>query len=149
MSRWRPDPTHVEDQEVIGRRVYADRVFRKNPKLRVDHFQDKRLENDLSVDRLGNPNPVNKVKKHLAHLAGAANPTLPFAGWGAIRVADIRRNPAPLEVNATPTEDNEYHADICRARFREQVHAINLAYRLRAIAEEKLGFHEAPSVNPR
>ena len=144
MPRWRPDPDHVEDQEAIGRRVYSDKILRRDGRLRVDHFEDSRLDNDLSVDRLGNPNPMRAVKAYLAAKASAANPDRSFAGWAALRVSAIRNHKAPLEVIATPKEDNEYHADICRDRFRDKVHAYNLAIRLKEAAESTFGFVEAP-----
>lgn len=145
MARWRPDPRKVGDQEPIGRRVYGDKIYDRSKRLRIDHFQDSRLENDLSVDRLGRANPERAVVRYIGPKAEEANPGKPFAGWAALRVNSIRNGRYPLEVLASPNDDNEYHADICRDGFREDMYQYYLAIRLREIVESDLGFVEAPS----
>ena len=146
MPRWTPDPAEIDNREAIGRRIYGDKVFDgQGPRLRVDHFMDERLAQDLSVDRLGLNNPEKQVKRYLKPIAAAANNTKSFTGWAALKVSSIRNRKYPLDILATPQENNEYHADISRNNIGNLVNAYSLAFRLRDCADKDFGFVKAPA----
>jgi hypothetical protein len=96
---WLP-PVEVGEKEVIGRRLLdrpsAQRAKDGNglPVLDVDDFYERRKEADLSVDRLGDPNPGQDTLRAVTSLADndASRPEVNrvFNGWTTIRVRDLR-----------------------------------------------------------
>lgn len=133
---WRPNSSEVRKSEIVGRRVYVAPIFDGDERLRVDHFFDNRLENDLSVDRLGEGQVVSKVKSHLAIKAGQDNSAHSFKGWAGLKVKSLVV-PAKTAVSLLPTplSDNVYHADISRKDYRTPAAAYALAFRLRDTSE--------------
>ncbi|WP_157735719.1 hypothetical protein [Granulosicoccus antarcticus] len=111
-------------------------VFDASDRLRVDHFYDNRLENDLSVDRLGEGQALAKVKVQLAPKAKEDNAAHPFKGWAGLKVKSLVV-PAKTAVSLLPTPlvDNAYHADISREDYRTASAAYALAFRLREVSE--------------
>lgn len=151
---WQPNDTKVGDGEIIGRRIFRDSVLTRQQDrgqevtIRMDHFYDNRLIENLSVDRLtqsGSPN--RKVLSFLRPLANAAQQQSEFYGWGALKVRSLRdfRGEKITEVLATPVvndpsqSDNPYHADISREDFREKKQAYALAIMLAQMANEDVG----------
>ena len=155
MAQWTPDPKAIGKGEVIGRRVLKDPIFDddlgqgQKGRLRLDHFYDNRLAENLSVDRLGRSGqPEKKIVNRVANIADeehalAASPN--FHGWGALRAATLtQRSSAPIPVLATPTVQNPFHSDISRDKFRETQQAWALAYQLRDIVQNEFGLVERP-----
>jgi len=124
---WKPDKNKVSDKEIIGRRVFGQKIFiapRERGLFKMDIFYDTRLENELSFDRLG-LKTVDKFLTTQCHQHGnMQNKT--FVGWATIKVSDLKK----LTIQPTPTEENPYHADLSREGFRDPLSAELLAYRL-------------------
>lgn len=155
MPVWYPPP-EVDEKELIGRRL-LDRAGKERatnedgrPQYDVDDFYDTRLEGDLSVDRLGNPNPTLDTLREITQLADY-EVTVPesnrvFIGWATIRVQNLRFPGWAARVAASPTlrEDgtveNHWHADINRDGFREKAQAYALALTLQQTFMRKGGY---------
>jgi len=159
MAGWTPSNNKVADSEVVGRRIFDDPLFNGSLsqgtpfKLRVDHFFDKKLEEDLSVDRLGRSGSSEAAAKRLTGKlaqdeAVKRTKSVAFLGWGVMRVKSLRTSKmfkGALDVLPKPiTEEprNPYHAEITRAAYRQEIHAWGLAASLRDIAEKDLGFEQ-------
>jgi hypothetical protein len=136
---WKPDKKRVSDKEIVGRRVFGKKIFRE-PRERglfvPEIFYDTRLENDLSFDRLGLKKVDKDVVRFLTqqcHQHGDMQ-NKKFVGWAAIKVSDIKKIKVSqlekLEIQATPSQENPYHADLPREGFRELVSAERLACQL-------------------
>jgi hypothetical protein len=118
-------------------------------KLSPEAFQDKRLSEDLSVDRLGLQNPVKTVVRRLTALASgeASRASKEFHGWIAIAVQDlkvVKVFPTPLTMQKDGV-DNPFHADIDRSMAREEAQAFHLSVSLRVQFQDK-GRYVAPQV---
>jgi len=123
----------LSDNEIIGRRLFGPESWRvEGAAFSVDltHFYDKRLELDLSVDRLGVGNAENKRLQELTLLADAEaaerRPATTFDGWAAIVLRDLAFagwNRAVRQVNNHKGK-NKYHAEISRDNFRQKAQAI-------------------------
>ena len=159
MPIWYPPP-EVDEKELIGRRL-LDRAGKERstsedgrPLYDVGDFYDTRLEDDLSVDRLGNPNPTLDTLREITKLAdqeaGRPESNRVFIGWATIRVQKLRFPGWDAKVIASPTlrEDgtveNHWHADIKRDGFREKAHAYALAATLQQTFMRKGGY-QAPN----
>ena len=160
MPVWYPPP-EVDEKELIGRRL-LDRVGKERatsedgrPLYDVDDFYDTRLDHDLSVDRLGNPNATPDTLREVTKLADeeTARPesNRVFIGWATIRVRNLRFPDWAARVTASPTrrEDgtvlNHWHADISRDGFREsKAYAYTLAVTLQQTFTRR-GEYQAPS----
>lgn len=150
MARWVPDPAGpIGKNEPIGRRIFDDIVWRdeanqgQKGRLRVDHFYDTRVEEDLSFDRLGkqgNPDPrVVNLLKRLAN-AEADNEGKPFEGWAYVVKRHLKKPTEDNELDIRPDDDSEenpYHALLARDDYRERRLAYLLAIYLVHIFEEK------------
>lgn len=130
MAHWTPNETAVNANELVGRRIFekADRTILSTADIKSDVFDDSRLHEDLSVDRLGNPNPDRKALKYLTSLADeeAEKRDRAFNGWIAIHAKKLKRvtiKPDPLTLAKDGTS-NSFHAVIDRSAVREA----NLAY---------------------
>lgn len=135
MIKW-PCPDTVGDKELIGRRLlelpYTDEygIF-----LKVNHFIDTRIEEDLSVDRLGETGSVNKkALRHLSRLSfrHAEINSNSFFGWCTCRVGYLKTFPYVVIASPDRTENDEkfwnhYHADISRSDHRNKRRAYELA----------------------
>jgi hypothetical protein len=94
----------------------------------------------MSFDRLGIrardfPNTVAFLTSLARSEAANRHPPRPFPGWLVIRVEAIKNldiRPDPI----TKEPKNPYHALLPLERFREAVHADNLAHRLARASEE-------------
>jgi hypothetical protein len=130
-SMWKPDKNKVSDKEIIGRRIFGHKIFIAPPErglFKMELFYDKRFENNLSFDRIGLKTVDKEVVKFLTpqcHEHGKMQ-NKKFVGWAAIRVSDLKK----LEIQATASSENPYHADLMREDFRDAVSAELLAYRL-------------------
>ena len=162
MPVWYPPP-EVDEKELIGRRL-LDRAGKERatdedgrPLYDVDDFYDTRLEEDLSVDRLGNPNATPDTLREITKLAdqeaGRPESSRVFIGWATIRVRNLRWpgwDAKEGKVTASPTlrEDgtveNHWHADINRDGFREKAQAYALATLLQHTFLRK-GAYQAPN----
>lgn len=147
MATWQPDPADpIGDNEPLGRRIFDDPVWRDDlaqgmgPIFRPDHFDDNRLEEDLSFDRLGmQGNPHPKVLRLLIALAQseAENQNKDHAGWGWVLRKNLRDSdrtvlevrPSPI-INDPDSPDNPYHADLSRENHRTEQQAKYLALHL-------------------
>ena len=150
MARWVPNPARpIGKNEPIGRRIFDDIVWRdeanqgQKGRLRVDHFYDTRVEEDLSFDRLGkqgNPDPrVVNLLKQLAN-AEADNERKSFEGWAYVAKRHLKKPLEDNELDIRPDDDSEenpYHALLARDDYRERRLAYFLALHLVHIFEGK------------
>ncbi|MBA1144592.1 hypothetical protein [Mesorhizobium neociceri] len=154
---WSPSPVSIDPTEIVGRRLLAktykgwpsQNPTRENLKLSPEAFQDTRLGEDLSVDRLGLQNPVKTVVRRLSALASeeAYRASKEFHGWIAMAVQDLKGVkvfPTPLTIEKDGV-DNPFHADIDRSLAREQGQAFHLSVSLRVQFQDK-GRYVAPQV---
>ena len=158
MPIWYPPP-EIGEKELVGRRLLdktgAERPTDKDgrPLSEVGDFYETRAEDDLSVDRLGDPNPSQDTLRAITSLADmdALRPETKriFIGWATIRVQNFRFTGWVAKVIATPTmrEDgtveNPWHADVDRGVFREKPQAYTFAVTLQHTFERK-GTFEPP-----
>ena len=135
MATWQPNPSGpIGDNEPLGRRIFDDAIWRdalaqgKTHIFRPDHFDDNRLAEDLSFDRLGmSGNPQAKVLRFLDALAQAEaeNHGKDHAGWGWVLRKNLRDSdrtvlkvlPSPI-IDDLDSPDNPYHADLSRENHR-------------------------------
>lgn len=141
---WVPDKNVVSTKETIGRRVFESTpFFERNKKVRVKlsiFYETRQGEDGMSFDRLGiKDNHRSEIVAFLTpigHAAGASRqPPRPFNGWMALRVEAIK----DLQIRPDPIAEeprNPYHALLPLDRFREAIHADNLAWRLALAAED-------------
>ncbi|MHC2792587.1 hypothetical protein ACVINZ_001599 [Mesorhizobium jarvisii] len=143
MATWQPSLDNVEPAEIVGRRLLA-KTYKDWPalgppngqlKLSAEAFEDSRLSEDLSVDRLGVNNPVRAVVRRLTVVADteAAKALKQFCGWIAIAAKDLKNSrvfASPLSIEEHGI-DNPFHAEIDRSQFRERAQAFHLSVSLR------------------
>jgi hypothetical protein len=129
-KRWNP-PRVVADQELLGRRIFDDPIFRGAldqgcpGRLRTDHFEETRQGTSVSLDRLGRSNAEPRVLTYLRPrcLRAAEKFSKPkaFEGWAGLRAKDIREcRSCDLDVEASPDiqegrcdlENNIYHTNV-------------------------------------
>jgi hypothetical protein len=113
----------------------------------MDDFYDSRLEEDLSVDRLGNPNPSRETLAAITRIADAEATSRirdnVFVGWFAINLKDfkfpgwIARIVAKPTRNENATLSNHWHAEVSRDGFRAKAQAYALAFTLTKVFERK------------
>lgn len=104
-------PRVVGADEDLGRRVFSKSQARRARCGRIRHYQFL-PEGDgltMSVDRLTVADGQGFDLTDLASKASASR-SGPFEGWLSVTVADVRREGRRVE--ASPQEDNPYHADI-------------------------------------
>lgn len=147
---WEPAES-VEPGELVGRRLF-DRSGRPKgadgrPELRVQDFLEARDDADLSLDRLGRPNPSRETLAaitRLADIAGSSRtPPHLFEGWAAILVSRLRFPgwtativPDPISGGDRQAE-NKWHANLSRDGFRQKAQAYALAAALQQTFERK------------
>lgn len=141
----------IAENELLGRRIVISETRSNGSngdmELRVDDFYESREGADLSVDCLGNPNPVSGRLGALTLLAdrdaSKRNPRLSFSGWAAIQHKDLRFRGWSARVSAAPTTEddgrieNQWHANVSREEFRTKAQAYAFAVTLRDVFERK------------
>lgn len=149
MVIWEPSSESIQPTEIVGRRLLA-KTYKDWPtlgppngqlKLSAEAFEDSRLDEDLSLDRLGTSNPVKTVVRRLTVVADAeaAKTFKSFFGWVAIAARDLKNStlvPSPLSIEEHGI-DNPFHADIDRSGFRERAQAFHLSVSLRFQFQER------------
>lgn len=158
MAIWYP-PSEVSQKELVGRRLFGkantglptDKGDR--PLFRVDDFYETREEDDLSVDRLGDPNASRDTLRMITSLADTdasrRDKKRVFNGWATIRVQKFRFPGWVAQITATPTmrEDgsveNPWHANVNRDGFRGKAQAYALAIALQHTFELKGAYQPA------
>ena len=139
---WTPDRDEVKPSETIGRRVFG-KGWLAGPGAKVPQgffkltvFMEKRPEDDLSFDRLGETGVDKRVTRFLTPLGADHGQTLAppkeFSGWAAIPMA--RLDFATVRPSPTDKPYNPFHADLSRERYRERDRAETLAFRLAVLA---------------
>lgn len=133
------DTKEVKDSEFIGRSLHGKKesnVFCDKGLIKWQQFYDSRLEENLSVDRIGDKQIDKGSLTYLHPLAVSRNPE-PFQGWATIKVQKITTGKFACNVIPTPILDeenannsNELHADIDRTNFRTEQLAYCLAVAL-------------------
>lgn len=152
MAVWRP-PRVVGQREVVGRRLLNDvgelRPENDNgePKLTFKDFHETRPDEDLSVDRLGDPNPSRGTLTAITTVADeeVAETKRPqsFLGWATIRVKDFSFPGWIAEIEARPTfrsdgsQKNRWHAEVNRDGYRDRGQSYALAITLQHTFERK------------
>jgi hypothetical protein len=147
---WRPDKRVVSAKETIGRRAFEEPFFERKGKrfAKVSLFYESRPnEEGMSFDRLGiRPRDFAGTREFLTPLAmtegNNRSPPRPFFGWLGILVGQIPN----LQVRPDPiTEpiENPLHALLPLERFRQEIHADNLAYRLAMVCGDLIEPHTA------
>lgn len=155
MATWNP-PSEVGEKELVGRRLFDKTIAERStaedgtPLLRLNDFHEKREEDDLSVDRLGDPNPSKGALTAITSLAdedaSLRHPKFVFNGWATIRVQDFFFPGWVAQITATPvlnedgTVENPWHADVNRDGYREKAYSYTLAATLQHIFERKGGY---------
>lgn len=122
---WEPNQSKIGNAEVIGRRVLESDRRKDDPtKFKWKAFVEKRAQNNLSVDRLGENRFNPAVAKYLVPLgqkhAAALTPPEIFAGWATWKAAALRQDPHKLSLIPSRIEEdaskkivaNPFHADI-------------------------------------
>jgi hypothetical protein len=146
-------------KELVGRRllnkVNAHRGTDENgvPLLEINDFYEQRAQEDLSVDRLGDPNPARDTLRAITTVAdreaSRSGSDRVFGGWATIRVERLGFPGWVANVIATPKMDedgaaeNPWHADVNRDGFRDKAQAYALAAALRDTFERE-GEYQAP-----
>lgn len=126
MARWKPDPNSVSSGEWVGRRIFSGAG--KAAELSYNLFYDSRLDEDLSLDRLGEgADPIKFVVEQVTAIADAEAEKhgKDFHGWMAARCKTLKNVnifPDPLTIAAHGV-DNPYHALLDRSRAREKADA--------------------------
>ena len=126
---WKPNSS-IGKSETIGRRVLeSQRSKHDRLKIKFDAFIENRPDSNLSVDRLGDGNPVKKVVDYLRPLgerfAEERGKPGTFIGWASWTTSKLTSRPFNLELIATPIAENvekgiarnDYHADIATAKY--------------------------------
>jgi len=144
-------PSAVDSKEIIGRRIFEDAVWNGDAgsakkRVRIDHFLDDRLDDGVSVDRLGLNNPVKTVRRVLTPIsirAAEAQNKGPFRGWVAIANKDI--DSWPFHVVSDPVVDgvedcNPHHALIDRAQFVDRFPEWKTDAKIRKTVARNLAF---------
>ncbi len=158
MPTWYPPP-EIGEKELVGRRMLdkADTERETDedgrPLSEVGDFHETRAGDDLSVDRLGDPNPTQDTLRAITAIADkdASHPETNriFNGWATIRVQDFRFRGWVARITATPTKredgtvENPWHADVNREGFREKAQAYAFAVTLQHTFVRK-GAYEPP-----
>ena len=125
MAAWIPEAA-ISPTEWLGRRMFGSPSKAAIKSLEdltsTEAFIDTRVDDDLSLDRLGDPNIAKSAVAELTPLADAeasANKKT-FNGWFACRQRDLKYvavKPSPLNF-AEHGIDNPYHAEIVRDNVR-------------------------------
>ena len=142
---WTPDHRVVSTKETLGRRAFEEPFFERNGRrfVKVSLFYETRLDEEgISFDRLGiRQRDFAGTREFLTPLAKAEAakrvPPRRFSGWLGILAAtiqDLGLRPDPIREEP----QNPFHALLPLDRFREKIHADNLAYRL-ALASQEIG----------
>lgn len=159
MPIWYPPP-EIGKKELVGRRLLykagTERPTNEDggPMLEAGDFYETRAEANLSVDRLGDPNPSRDTLRAITSLADTevsrSETNRVFNGWATIRVQDFRFTGWAAQIISTPkvredgTVENPWHADVNRDGFREKAQAYALALALQHTFERK-GAYEPPN----
>lgn len=148
MPGWDPDQSNIDKKEVIARRIFRsdpNSLFDDVSKLKFDDVHDTRLDENISVDRLGINSPNRSAKQFVTRLADsiAASRSKSFVGWAAI----VRDRLPAVDVRPVPiTEEdieNIFHAEIMRSDFRKKNQARHFSNSLRLEFQTK-GFALSP-----
>ena len=159
MPIWYPPP-EIGEKELVGRRL-LDKAGTERPTdqdgrplSEIGDFYETRAKDDLSVDRLGDPNPAQDTLRAITSLADkdASRPETNriFNGWATIRVQNFRFPRWVAQITVTPTMheggtvENPWHADVNRDGFREKGQAYTFAVTLQHTFERK-GAYEPPN----
>ncbi len=139
------DTQEVKDTELIGRSLHGKKdseVFCDRGFIKWQQFYDSRLDENLSVDRIGNKNIDRGSLLYLLPLA-KKRMDKPFKGWAVIQVKKMRAGkrsfniiPTPINDDENPDNSNELHADIDRQDFRSETLAYTLAVTLSHLVSE-------------
>ncbi|OWV72382.1 hypothetical protein ATY76_05995 [Rhizobium sp. R339] len=132
MARWSPGEA-VTPSEVIARRV-----FDKNSDAPLDMqsldpnlFLDTRLQEDLSLDRLGEGQPLKAVISHLTPACDddASRQKKHFRGWLATQRKNVKFEAVRPDVLTIERDgvDNPFHALLDRSAAREKGQAWHLS----------------------
>lgn len=131
MGRWTPGED-VRPSEVIGRRIFDKTLDHlKGVESVPNIFFDTRLEDDLSLDRLGDGQPHRQTVAFLTPLCDSAAQVQGkiFGGWLAaqrkhIRYENVRADALTLDRDGI---DNPFHALLDRSAARERGQAFHLS----------------------
>jgi hypothetical protein len=141
---WVPDRRQVSAKETVGRRVFEESpFFERNARqyVKISIFYETRPDEEgMSFDRLGIrtrdfANTIGFLTPLATSEAANRRPPRPFTGWLGIRAMEIKNlglRPDPI----TEEPKNPYHVLLPLEKFREAVHADNLAHRLARASEE-------------
>ena len=105
---------NINDDDLLGRAVFSSGPARRASRGNVDFrifFHEK--DNSLSVDRFGfcQIKELTNIQDRNAGLRSLATSIRrSFYGWASVKARIARRNSRAIQ--AAPTKDNLYHADI-------------------------------------
>lgn len=146
MSVWYPDESGVHENETVGRRIFRTSPSTRTsdedglPEIGMKDFHDSRLENDLSFDRLGQPNPSKDTLRVITKIADedaeGISAAASFEGWATILIKKLKLPGWEPSWLPTPTKNekgdfvNQWHTDLSREGFRNKRLAYMLAITL-------------------
>ena len=146
MARWEPETDKpIGSNEHLGRRLFDEPILAgaqdQKPYVGLDyrHFEEKRIGDDVSLDRLGRTCVEKSIVRYLLPLAMSAaestHETKIFHGWSVLKAQILRCPPRPklpkFEVVPSPVLDQEnvkniYHAHIIRGSMDPYILALHL-----------------------
>lgn len=130
----------IDSSENVGRRLFelaqlkgALDQARPVDLLEINHFQEKRLGHEVSLDRLGRTSPEQKTIAFLTPRCEAAGASFlkprKFHGWAIIQVKELLRVRERIQLSVVaspisavpgqPYSDNPYHAHIPGAQVQQ------------------------------
>lgn len=132
MARWEPGDV-LKPSEVIGRRLFdksSDAPIEMQS-LSANLFLDTRYDEDLSLDRLGDGQPLRVVVARLTPACDdeASKQRKHFRGWLAtqrkhVKFENVRPDVLTIERDGI---DNPFHALLDRSAAREKGQAFHLS----------------------
>ena len=134
-----PNIETIEDKEILGRRAFGKNIFlnESSNHIRMEVFFDNRIENDLSLDRLGVGEAFKKILKKLIPLCEQHQSVISkeFKGWAQLKKEQLKQHQViPTPIYEPEELKNIYHADLVREKYRDKELAETLAFALAYIA---------------
>ena len=137
-------PKNINDDDLLGRAVFSSKPAKRASRGNIDfNFFFHEKSNSLSVDRFGfcHKKELTDIQDKNARLRSLKELIRrSFYGWANVKAKIACRN--RRTVQATPTEDNPYHADIYLLEGIERDEKIAQAKELASNAEWTSRFNE-------
>ena len=118
----------LSKKENIGRGVFSSRIAKKaRNKLPIpEAFQERMTADRISVDRLDLASLEKFIESGNRIAKNRSNGKRRFYGWAVLSVEQAECEDRKVE--ATPIEDNPYHADICMLNLPDDETRVDAQY---------------------